>query len=411
MFQEPLDFSTGTLAAGLNALREKHGARLLHQPKGDLVVVDRFCRASFRVSQREASEEDETVLLDRVGAFLGEAKENPGPDKYPDVKLHFHGQLPLPVDIIRWLEHMVSGCAGRIDPQAVLHVDAFGSDPSACFEQLTASEQLRGYLQFRGQLPEIEEETADQCVDADMSFYETAGWWTGCTPDQSTQLDTKRIRRNAALGLRLPVLWYVHQDNLPEVPDALQRSLEANYNAGFALLPVCLNPFAATGTPSPRLPNEEAFCDLLVESYQRFPHFDELFEPILDLAWNVRYGGWHRFFEVPRPVNVLLGKDRECRVFRQLPAAAQSWTSVAKALAMSPEDAVDSLLEAAGNNADFADHPYCGGCEWKYVCGGMDRLATCDAMRADVDLVCGYRKLFSEFFLHQKCSSMEQVTE
>lgn len=396
-----------TAAVDLNIQCADHDALLLPLSDGAAVVLDRFRRRGLVLSEEQISGNDRAAMLKRVAEFLGDDVANRSPDLYPDLYVHLVGEFPLPSDALKLAEHIVVGCDGRIDARLVVHANAFSADPAVDFEQITERKILRGRVRLRGRFPVLSDEIVGRMINHGIVCSEIAGWWPGCGRDESLQLESDRIARNAELGLQVPVIWYVHTENLPRILELIEESLQANWHSGFSILPACLSPAAALTNSPPQSPNPSEFCALLVRAYQRFPHYDDVFEPLLELARNVRHGGWHRWFSVPRPLNLLVTDRGDCRLFRQLPAGARDWSTVSDVLAMNPGTAVDSLVDAARRDADFASHPFCCRCNWQYVCGGMDKQMEQEPCRSDAEVVCSYRQLFSEFFTRQKWAGQQ----
>ena len=150
----------------------------------------------------------------------------------------------------------------------------------------------------------------------------------------------------------------------------VEATLFQNFNAGFSMLPVCSHPIFSLESVS-YMPPASEFVDVLMQAYQRFQHYDDVFEPMRSLIESLRRGGWDPVSDSPLPVRFRVGADGKVTRYRQLP-----WLSV---------EGTDSPELATA----------CQTCQWLKCCGG------CEATAEVFGTVCDYRMLFLEFFLRQ----------
>jgi hypothetical protein len=234
-----------------------------------------------------------------------------------------------------------------------------------------AGPTARCSVEFVGPLPDLDEEDVAHLIARGASVMQSAGWPIGAEPD------LERIQRICELGLRVPVVWYVHRDNIGGLAAAADEILQAAYHSGVAFEPVCAHP-QFTENDLEYVPAVDDYIDFLVEAYRRFRHFDDVFEPLRSLVHILRQGGWDPQAGRALPVRIRIDEGGDCREFRQLP-----WSRAPHRPEWQPEGAA-------------AVSEICGSCRWLPICGG------CEAASPDVfELVCEYRMLYLEFFLRE----------
>lgn len=228
-------------------------------------------------------------------------------------------------------------------------------------------------VRFFGQAPELSEEDLSTLLRRGASLTHTCGW-----PVDKSQPGLDHVTRLSELGLRIPVTIYVHKDNLSGLIEFAHKCLQSNYNAGVAFEPACAHP-AFTLSDASQLPDAREFSELLVDAYEVFRHYDEVFEPIVSLVRNLQLGGWDPLSENDLPVRFRIDETGTVQRFRQLP-----WSSGDPAFAGSVGEEPVPLSET------------CNSCRWKEVCGGCEK--TDDNI---FDLICNYRMLFLEYFVRE----------
>jgi hypothetical protein len=89
--------------------------------------------------------------------------------------------------------------------------------------------------------------------------------------------------------------------------------------------------------------------------------------------------------------------------FRQIPAAARLWRGVEDVLSSSPEEIMRELATFHRDSYAWQDSAFCGKCEWRHICGGLDvGSRERELSRRTLEAGCGYRKLFLELFMRAK---------
>ena len=89
-------------------------------------------------------------------------------------------------------------------------------------------------------------------------------------------LDQQIITDVAEYGFRMPLLWCVQEKNIDILPEIIEEAMKLNYHAGFALPPVQDSIFPTTDA----MPSFECYLSLLINVYQKHPHYDEVLIPL-----------------------------------------------------------------------------------------------------------------------------------
>jgi hypothetical protein len=220
----------------------------------------------------------------------------------------------------------------------------------------------------------------------------------GTATEGCLQVDADALGEFARFGFRAPVSYYVDWENIREVEADFPVVLASNYSSGFSLPLACFSPYYASGDGAPRLPGANEYCQLLVRTYREHPHYDDLFSPLCELAMLIRAGGWHAEWDVPAAIQVLVSSSGLVGHYRQVPALAVQWTTVAELADGTPEPLRSRFLDSVREACRWDRRVYCRECRWRYICGGLDVPgASADAL-LPMDTLCAYRRLFLEHF-------------
>ncbi len=91
-----------------------------------------------------------------------------------------------------------------------------------------------------------------------------------------SQKERDYIADLSEFGFRLPILWYVDENNIDLIRCVVDEAMEINYNAGFALPLISDSLFPSTVPP----PSVEKYLLLLVYAYEKYPFYDEVLIPV-----------------------------------------------------------------------------------------------------------------------------------
>lgn len=270
----------------------------------------------------------------------------------------------------------------RYGPKATRLIIHFSDPETDLVEGLNhfVGPDTRCTAEFLGPLPNLDEDDVAHLISRGVSVRQTAGWPLNNVPD----LD--RISQVSELGLRVPVVWYVHRENIAQVLESANTMLFTNYNAGVAFEPICAHP-QFTLDAIDFVPSAEDYSEMLIDAYKQFRHYDDVFEPLRSLIRNLQYGGWNRELGHGLPIRIRIDGSGELYEYRQLPWRSSTDVEV-------PHDAGLQLAEP------------CHACRWKATCGGCEQT---DPQL--FDLICEYRMLYLEFFVRKMHQGLKKVVE
>lgn len=238
-----------------------------------------------------------------------------------------------------------------------------------------------------------------------ITFEAGCSWLHG-----GVDLDLEVLRVFATFGFRVPVAWHVHESNIAEIEDKLDGVLASSCCSGFSLPLVSTSPFYRFDEGFPPLPDAAQYCQLLVRSYKRYPHYDDFFFPVNELALLIGNGGRHDGFDAPSFVRVLVGGDGQIGLYRQTPALASAWSNVSEVVRCREDELRHSFWRLVSGEWPWANHSYCRECVWRRICGGLEPPVCDDMATREVDSMCWYRKLFLEHFALARHSDGEGET-
>ena len=90
----------------------------------------------------------------------------------------------------------------------------------------------------------------------------------------------------------------------------IKQGLKLNLCSGFSLPLVIFHPLYTPCLHQILLPDSGAYTNAVVEATgERFPHYDDVFSPVAELARIVGTGGWSGKWNVPRSTRLMLGPN------------------------------------------------------------------------------------------------------
>ncbi len=325
------------------------------------------------------------------------------------VTIHVLGEVAQSGRGCEAVARLLRAIATQANTDIVVHLRESAADWVA-IAQATAqfrealSEKKGGSIAICGPLHRIDETVKDAIASQEVRLYCACGWWKDCPADAYTGVPTEVLRDLSKYGLLVPTTWYVHAQNINAVEAGIAQSRNANYHAGFSLPPIYCNPYYSFGAGEPELPDGIAYAQLLVQTYEAHPHNDDVFAPLAELADALARGAWHSDLQIPQHIKVLVDGEGSVKVFRHIPAFAQSWRSLDDIVEMTPPQLTADLFAFHLRKVTWDEEMPCFKCDWRYVCGGSDRCPA-GILRSPERLFqvnCAYRVLFLQAFAWAK---------
>lgn len=390
-------------------LTRSHGGIWLDQPGRPPAVFDRLARRCWQApgGWNEDCEQNGDDLLQQVGGLFANAGTE---SSLCHTKTTVHLQIE---DLDQ--ERIFDGTAAVARAlnsasivSVVLHFQRSLSDwgPvldwSTRFREKAFTGQEKAWIELLGPFARMEDSIKQEFHRRALQIAYAPNWQTpGTTADSLWDPDV--VSDLAEFGIRVPVVWYVHDGNIDAIADLLEAALVANYESGIALPLACESIYHRAESDAPVLADRgDDYLRLLHRAYRDFPHADDQLEPIAELAQvalALKYNGRLRGL----PIHLLADRSG-LKVFRQIPALGRPW------LDWDEVDATESSEFRAELDAfcqrEFIEnsHWQCDGCQWRSLCGGSDVTdsSNLDNYRAVQEAICQYRQVFLEAFLWQR---------
>ena len=357
---------------------------------GHSVVLDRSCRRAGMLPGEGSG------TGERVAAFLAGASDQAC---NPRLQVDVLAEAMLESVDEEAIRRVVLAFAPRWKTTVVVHFPS-PSDVDEAFVRRAAS-LVRGaagrrapWLILSGPFAVPDETTMEALFQERAEVRVAHGWWGGCAEPDYTRVHAEALRALGRYGLIAPADWYVHLLNAQAVSAAIASCLRSNYYSGFSVRLHMQHPSWTPAREAPPLPDAQTYVELLVGLYEAHPHYDALFAPLNEIALGCAEGNWDAANSVAGRLHFLFRGDGAIRCYRQVPFLARKLAPCEGLLGLLDEEVVRSLVAVCRDAFDWSKDAYCGKCQWRHVCGGVD-FTDCRALQ---DAVCAYRKLFVEGF-------------
>lgn len=348
-----------------------HGGIVLPSPldDGSTLLVDESCKWSYHLT---AAECERDTASEALVAFERSGCEVSSPEA---VGCHLHVQV----------------LQGKLDLEHVQRLgDAIGGAfPDARTKSITLTLNKTSETSdwWRRALPALEswvsclrrgDERVTACVEGNL---------TGSVPDSVANRiasggirlrhvctdpdeDLSDERANALLlatrtGLRIPVVFYVAAGKAEAILECASKAVQASQYSGLSFRPIQAHPDYDPAEFGEAITAQE-YVAALNSIYAEFPYYDDVFEPIGDVAAQIDPA-----VPVKRRFKLLVDRAGRVGAFRKLPASGHAVRPAAAPASAESADVppVRELRQAADT---LERHSRCGPCPWLQVCGGMD---------------------------------------
>lgn len=237
----------------------------------------------------------------------------------------------------------------------------------------------------------------------------TATEYTGETSQEEGEV---ALRALSEFGFRVPVVWYVSEESLSSVREELPRLLAASCYSGVAIPLVCVSPFYKFANGYPRLPDAIEYSELVVDCYQTYPHYDDTFFPLAELADLVAFGSWNETLGLSTALHLVIDNSGVVSAFRQAPSLAVRWLNVQDVIALDSDTIREQCTRFLRQTFRWSSNTYCKGCDLRKDCGGLDAFrGVVAASKKELDAMCAYRMLFLRHFSHVRSTASQLSKE
>lgn len=368
--------------------------------QGVLRILEKSARTVCDVALNGSAHEEQ---ISEVESFLLNAGDSNSNRQSPiKLSIHLVHEAVGLEDTARALAALVKFLETNVSARIIIHSNQSVFDYAPI---LSLAKSLRGNSSFPKEVGiqlvapfgEYREAEMESLFNLGVRLKYASGWIQGCPADQIPAIDAGVLRSLSEFGFRVPIEWYVHENNLQVFEAKIQNLLIANFSAGFSLPLVSQNPYYRFEPDFPNLPDALAYCQLLMQTYKEYPYYDDVFHPLNVLALLVKEGGWVPRLNIPAMIHFILDEKGDIGIFRQSPALKHRWSSISEMAATPLDELRNRFLQFASDAWKWENVPYCRECCWRHICGGLDP----NSMRLShdkLDTMCGYRKLFLEHF-------------
>lgn len=390
----------------LRPLVEERGGVLLDSEDRELLVLDRFARGVLPLPRSLESPLQIDTVLSLVDRLYTRAQELAS--RKPRFTVHATIEDICDSEEIRsGLGWLLTYLTQATNCELVIHFSRPAEQWVPFLRWLYAAvgrcKTLRDHVILYGPFNLLDETVQEVFFGLGVRLGFVVGWWSGSDPRDANRIRSEVLRELAQYGFRIPVVCYVHADNIGLAQSLIEESLALNEHSGFSLPLVFHHPHYSFMDGQPELPEPADYCRLLKQIYQEIPYYDDVFFPVNELAWLVGHGGWCPESGVPAIVNLLTKPGKGVGFFRQIPAFARSWVGWIELRNVAGESVVSWLLDRHQSAFRWETNPFCKRCCWRYVCGGVDAWDVCSESAVSVlETACAYRKEFLEVFAHDK---------
>jgi hypothetical protein len=381
---------------------------LSNAEQGALRVLEKTARAVCEVALNDSAYEEQ--VISEVESFLSNSCDS-NSSRQSSIKLSIHlvheavgleGTAHALAALVKFLETNVSARIIIRSNQSVFDYMPILSLAKSLREDFKLGKEVG--IQLSAPFGEYREVEMETLFNLGVRLKYASGWIQDCPTDQIPAINVGVLRSLSEFGFRVPVEWYVHENNIQGFETTIQNLLIANFSAGFSLPLVSKNPYHRFESGFPNLPDALAYCQLLMRTYKQYPYYDDVFYPLNILALLVKEGGWIPRLNIPAAINFILDEKGHIGIFRQSPALNRHWSSISE-IAATPLDGLrNRFLQCASEVWKWENVPYCRECCWRHICGGLDPNSNGALSRDKLDTMCGYRKLFLEHFANLRAS-------
>jgi hypothetical protein len=406
--------TTMPLRQQLAELAKRRGGIWLEQPGRPPAIFDHRTRRCWRAPDGwNDGEDDEEALIQEAERLLA---DDGGETRRYRTQIAIHLRIEDLEDGTLFQGAATAARALNTTPmlRVVVH---FGHAPSdwgpvldwsARFRETAFTGKEKAWIELLGPFGYMEDDTKRELHRLALQIA-YAPDWQNAESTADSPWDPDVVSDLAEFGIRVPIVWYVHDGNIDAIADLLEASLVANYESGIALPLACESIYHRAESDAPVLADRsDDYLRLLHRAYRDFPHADDQLAPIAELAQvalRQKYNGRPRGLPVQ-----LLAERSGLKVFRQIPALGRPWMNWDQVDATEPSEfraKLDAFCEK-----EFIEnaHWQCDGCQWRGLCGGSDVTdsSNLDNYRAVQEAICQYRQVFLEAFLWQRLKIEER---
>lgn len=373
---------------------------LIHSKKsGQLRVLEKSGRIACDIAAECALDEDD--VQSQIGALVSKALDS-GQEPHVRLVIQLVHQATERDGICKAVSNLCNMLGPEFQPIIQLHFDSDVENWGNIKKMIkklreSSARPNETHIELLAPLATYPQEQAEALFELGLRLRFVSGWTRSCPSNPPLAIQIKAMRQFSEIGFRIPVEWYVHAGNMADFEEQIPELLANNYCSGFSLPLVSENPYYQFKMDSPEMPEAMEYCQFLVRNYRLYPFYDDVFSPLNILALRIRDGGWNSKLGLPAELRTLIDEQGVIGLHHQCGALARQWATAAD-VAATPLDVLERQFRQFASNAwQWEKNPFCAGCSWRHVCGGIDAMDG-ESSKKDLATRCAHRKLFLEHF-------------
>ena len=281
----------------------------------------------------------------------------------------------------------------------LLHAPRLGLGCRTLIGRLATAFKDAAFFQFRilpddrsGDWWDVAEETFSACARQMTTFAPEMKW--GCTfegvlrgsvPERavhgmtSSSVAARHVCRDAErdlsddrcedllrvsrFGLRVPVVFYVDSGFMDVADELFVRSIQATQYSGLSLRHTWEDPLMAADEVPRNGVSPEEFLRVVAHAYKKFPHYDDVFEPVAPIMRRVDSRS-----DVKSQIRIMIDGDM-VGIYHKIPSLRRSCGKAGDLSTMGADELRSRILRAS-DALQSADQE-CQPCTLRTICGGM----------------------------------------
>lgn len=200
----------------------------------------------------------------------------------------------------------------------------------------------------------------------------------------------------ADAGFRIPVIWYIHDENISSILDEVDDWMFVNYNSGFSTPLFTSRICYASNASVLRLPPIEKYQKLLIEIYRRYPFYDQTMFPLLSYHTK-SLRRLDRDNNLASSISFIVS-TKGFSLYNEISCKTVFWKKFEDMIISDGHSFVKQAIRFISNIRKKQLYAPCPSCIWESFCGGSFTHECDEIIRYNCQLM----KFFIKVFLWQR---------
>jgi len=258
----------------LKSIVSENNGRLFDYGLDGLLILDRTGKRITHICRNNTGDID-AVSLDTVHSFFADAQESSEAEQVPKVRIDSNVAVLSHVESCDAFFSAVKEFHETHEVTLRFHSENPLSNWSDVLNQRiellkNRRKEKQLFLQIYSPYERMTESDKDFLFNQDFQLLFVHDSITFSSSIRDTLLDL------AEYGFRVPFVWYIHEQNVKQIPEMIDEAMVLNHNAGFSV-PLISECFYKKTLLSP---SSGEYLRLLVDIYSKYPFYDEVLYPL-----------------------------------------------------------------------------------------------------------------------------------